>query len=131
MSHTSTALKKWRREVFGEPEHHIRQLQQQLAHLHQSPAPNFSDIHQIEQEITRWYDIKARNAFQNAREHTLPFQDKNVIYFHARANFRRRRNQIDTIQDSQALSLHVLLLKTMTCLQLFLRQMKFEILFFK
>ncbi|XP_026410952.1 uncharacterized protein LOC113306204 [Papaver somniferum] len=40
---------------------------------------------------------------ENAREHILPFQDKNVKYFHARANFHRRRNQIDTIQDSQGI----------------------------
>lgn len=40
LSTTTTALRKWKNETFGEADTHIRSLQQQLGVLHQAVVPD-------------------------------------------------------------------------------------------
>lgn len=55
---------------------------------------------QIKLELSHWYDIHDQHVRQTSRDNYFAYGDRNTKYFHVKANFRRRRNHIDLLQNS-------------------------------
>ncbi|KAI3882914.1 hypothetical protein MKX03_008395 [Papaver bracteatum] len=94
-------ISKWRKQYFGDIDEHIKSLQQQIREAQQHPATLSSKLPNLQQELQHWYTFKADISRQKSRDKVLQDQDRNTKVFHAQANYRRRRNQIDSIRDEQ------------------------------
>ncbi|KAI3868780.1 hypothetical protein MKX03_033598, partial [Papaver bracteatum] len=86
---------------FGNIDFRIKTVQQQLRAAQASNTPSHGTIVQLQQQLQHWYNVKADISHQHSRDKLLYAQDRNTKAFHAQANYRRRRNQIDFIKDEQ------------------------------
>ncbi|XP_026398856.1 uncharacterized protein LOC113294671 [Papaver somniferum] len=78
---------------------HIQEVKHQPRKSQNRPQGNEQLIEQLQQQLQHWYQVKADIRFQQALEKVLQNQDRNSKVFHASVNYRRRRNQIDSIKD--------------------------------
>lgn len=97
---TTEALRDWNHKSFGHVKTEIRRTQNLLQKAKNSPRQDTTLIKSLEDQLNKWYDKSAQITYHQSREQILWFDDRNNKYFHNKANFRRRRNHIDTLQDS-------------------------------
>ncbi|XP_026436584.1 uncharacterized protein LOC113334573 [Papaver somniferum] len=98
---TTKALSTWNHKVFGHVNIEMKKIQNQLQKEKNCSAQNRDKIKALEADLNSWYDKKAAIQYQQARENIIKKEDRNNKYFHVKANFRRRGNHIDTIQNEQ------------------------------
>lgn len=94
-------IRIWKRITFDNVDERIHHIQQQIHEAQQSTIISQEDVFKLQSDLQHWYQFKADIAFQQSRERILQNQDKNTKCFHTKANFRRRRNQIDSIRDDK------------------------------
>lgn len=97
---TKFALIQWAVVSFGEITAKINHTQSRL----QTALDSHEDQHHIQElkeQLTELYEVYNNILFQQSREHILKSAYRNTKYFHSKANYRRRRNHIDSLQDEE------------------------------
>lgn len=98
---TKHVLKDWNCNHFGNITIQITRIQSQLSMITRNRGmQNSSQVKEFTDELKFWYDAEADFWKQMNMDTHLKYDDRNTTYFHQKANFRKRRTQIDFIQCS-------------------------------
>lgn len=102
LSNVKVALRQWNYQSFGNIQSHIADLQKQLAEANVSVGSlgRNEGMIRIEDDLKYWYNVQQEYYIQRAKENILTFDDKNTRYFHDKVKYRKRRTQIDCLQNS-------------------------------
>ncbi|XP_026384035.1 uncharacterized protein LOC113279564 [Papaver somniferum] len=92
-------LKIWRIKEYGDTDTKIKEVQEQLQVIINQPQINMEDHQRCQQQVKSLYEVKNRIAYQQSRESTIRYQERNSKIFHAQANYRRRTNQIHSLKS--------------------------------
>ncbi|XP_026459380.1 uncharacterized protein LOC113360043 [Papaver somniferum] len=100
LSNTRHILSKWSKSMFGNIQARINSLQQDLTLLQTSDiqGSNTTKVMDLEKEIDTLNELQASSNRQKSRDHFCNDMDRNSKYFHIRANYRKTRNRIDSLQ---------------------------------
>lgn len=88
-------LKEWKIKEYGDTYRKIKEAQDQIQQCLNQQIIDNQEHQRLQQQLKNLYEIKNRIAYQQSRESTIKFQDRNSKSFHAQANYRRRCNQIE------------------------------------
>ncbi|KAK2419793.1 hypothetical protein QL285_030613 [Trifolium repens] len=103
LAYTLAKMNHWGRQQFGSLPKKIKEAQAELQELNQN-STNSNMIQQIqnkELELDNLLESEEMWWSQRSRVQWLQHGDKNTKFFHQKATHRRKRNQIDCIQDNQ------------------------------
>ncbi|XP_026383593.1 uncharacterized protein LOC113279099 [Papaver somniferum] len=62
-------------------------------------SQNSTQVRGLTKKLKFWYQAEEDFWKQRHRDDNIRFDDRNTAYFHNKANFRRKRTQIDTLQS--------------------------------
>ncbi|KAI3969343.1 hypothetical protein MKW92_039943 [Papaver armeniacum] len=101
---TKKEIKKWNFEVFGNVHQHIKEVEKKIQEAQAIQGlSNNNTMENLKQELRHWYKMDSDMKYQNSRENLLKKESRNTKFFHSRANYRRRRNHIDSLKDDMGL----------------------------
>lgn len=95
-------LRLWNIHSFGNIQTKLRDINSQLGNLHSQGVIDQHDNRNIilKQELDHWSNIQHDLWSQRAKDENFKFNDRNITYFHARDNYRKKRTQIEVLQDA-------------------------------
>lgn len=108
LQYTRKLLSIWNREHFGNINHKVDNLQQQLNHLQSLPYNDecHNKILFINKELDKCHKMKSELYQQKSRDHFIKDMNYNNKYFHTKTNRKKARNNIDSIQDHNSTWIH-------------------------
>ncbi|KAI3887699.1 hypothetical protein MKX03_020937 [Papaver bracteatum] len=101
IQHLRRGISNWKKLHFGNIYDHITAVQQQIKEAQTHSNTCTTEVSKLQQDLQHWYNVKAEINYQHSRYKLLRCQDRNTKAFHDQANYRRRRNQIDSIKDDK------------------------------
>ncbi|XP_026384372.1 uncharacterized protein LOC113279955 [Papaver somniferum] len=105
MQFTRIALSKWNRKHFGNINHQVDTLQQQLTDIQARPhsPENTSKALEVNAELQRWHHIQYEFNKQKPTDNFLKDMDNNTKYFHTLTKRKRVRNNINSLKDKNVI----------------------------
>ena len=103
--HSTTALRKWNKEVFGHYQSRISEISSQIEQI-QCEAPSFENCSKeasLQSELNCWLSRNELIWRQKSRETWLRDGDRNTKFFHISAVVRRRKNSIDALRGEDGI----------------------------
>jgi hypothetical protein len=99
--HTTIALKKWNKDVFGHCQTKIKELNYRIKklQLHDMAEQNAKHEVVLQGELNEWLRRNEILWRQKSREMWLKDGDKNSKFFHLSTVIGRKRNSIDDIKN--------------------------------
>lgn len=98
---TKQSLRKWNYEHFGNISTQIAKNESQISNLLVDGHNMSSDvIIDLNKRLTFWYDAEEDYWKQRCKDDFFKLGDRNTRYFHNKANFKKKRTQIDTLQNN-------------------------------
>jgi hypothetical protein len=96
-------LHSWGKKIFGNIPKNIKIIQEDLNSLNSQHGADTvaAQIRSKEKRLDELLEEEELWWQQRSRALWLQHGDKNTSYFHIKANFRKKRNRIDSITDSQ------------------------------
>jgi hypothetical protein len=103
--HTTSALRKWNREVFGHCQSRISGISKQIELIQcESPSEeNCAKEAKLQSDLNCWLSRNELMWRQKSRETWLKDGDRNSRYFHISAVVKRRHNSIDAIRGDDGI----------------------------
>lgn len=83
------ALTNWSQVTFGSIQNRIKQIRNNLMNLSRNnPVSELTPQYkQLKIDLAHWYDVHNQHLRQISRDNYFSYGDRNIKYFHARANF--------------------------------------------
>ncbi|XP_026428932.1 uncharacterized protein LOC113324863 [Papaver somniferum] len=105
LSTTKHELRDWNYNIFGNISTKIIRLESTLQNLlNANNAPNsVVVVLEVQSKLKHWHDIEEDFWRQRGKEEAFKFGERNTAYFHNKTNFRRKRTQIETIQNEMGI----------------------------
>lgn len=101
ISNLTTNLSKWKKDVFGKPNKKIKLLLKVIDKLKAKTPSNCitSLVNKKLLELEVLYDTQEEISKQQSSNNTIALGERNTTFFHVTTLKRRKRNNIDCIQD--------------------------------
>ncbi|KAL2939928.1 hypothetical protein RDABS01_001310 [Bienertia sinuspersici] len=99
---TASALSSWSKQTFGNTNKELRECQKHMSTLMEKQQTK-DVIEQMKMLDIRMDELERREEMfwhQRSRQNWLESGDKNTSFFHAKANQRRKRNNIEIIRGA-------------------------------
>lgn len=106
LNRTTKALQHWNHHHFGHVNSEIQKTRKLLQKARNKNPQDQAEIKSLEDSLKQWYQKPSQMIYQQSRDKILKFEDNNTKYFHQRADYRKRINNIDSLQDKQGNWLH-------------------------
>uniref|UniRef100_A0A2N9ETY0 DUF4283 domain-containing protein n=1 Tax=Fagus sylvatica TaxID=28930 RepID=A0A2N9ETY0_FAGSY len=103
--HSTIALRKWNKEVFGHCQSRISEISSQIEQI-QCEAPSFENCSKeasLQFELNCWLSRNELIWRQKSRETWLRDGDRNTMFFHISAVVRHRKNSIDALRGEDGI----------------------------
>ncbi|XP_026449582.1 uncharacterized protein LOC113349767 [Papaver somniferum] len=99
---TKQELKKWNYITFGNINTQIHKIKCQIEEiLRVNNTNNTPLLEELKCKLNQWYDIEADFWKQRNRNDDLKDGERNTAYYHNKFNFRRKKTNIDTLQNNR------------------------------
>ncbi|XP_026420439.1 uncharacterized protein LOC113316486 [Papaver somniferum] len=101
LKNAKVGLRLWNYHYFGNCNTQISNLEAQLSVLTStSNQQNNNRVNDLTQKLKYWYDVEADYWKQRGKYDSLLMDDRNNAYFHHKANFRRQKTQVESLQNN-------------------------------
>lgn len=102
LHHVKQKLRLWNIHTFGNIQTNINKIKGELDDLQQqqNSIATTTQITLLEDRLKHWYNAQHEYYPQRAKEDRLKFDDMNTKYFHDKVNYRKRRTQIESVQNN-------------------------------
>ncbi|XP_026399356.1 uncharacterized protein LOC113295223 [Papaver somniferum] len=96
------ALRDWNYNIFGNVQSNLNDIRGQIESLHSQGIVDTSNnlLSDLLKQLNYWQNIEEDFWKQRAKDDLIKFDDRNTRYFHTKANFRRKKTHIESLQDS-------------------------------